>query len=199
MLKISPIPLVPVKIPLALMRIWILLVLLWRIESGTCLLPVSQSVHPREAIPAKLFHGPKFVLKIHPFPIAVQIPVTNFVQRKSIDEHGGHQGIGDVMEKIESAGFGAQGEYVHIESLKTHMIIFVKGAHFSDWHEDFLEVPIRTHIRFGKRRENLLYRIEMANFSQSGFGETFFADGLHLHTFGSGGVEFLQVPFQIFF
>ena len=130
MLRISPIPLVPVKIPLILMRIWILPVLLRWIKSGTCLLPVSQSVHPREAIPAKLFHGSEFVWEVHPFPTKVRIPVTNFVQQKSIDKHGGHQRIGNKVEQIESTGFGTQGKNMHIERLQTHMIIFVNGAHF---------------------------------------------------------------------
>ena len=174
MLRISPIPLVPVKIPLILMRIWILSVLLWRIESGTCLLPVRQSAHPREAVPAKLLHGPEFVRKVHPFPITVQILVTNFVQRKSIDKHGGHDQIGDMVEQIESTGLGTQGKDVHIERFQTHMIIFFNGAHFSDWYKNFLKVPIRTHVCLGKRRENLLHPIEVANFCQSGFGEAFF-------------------------
>ena len=95
-----------------------------------------------------MFHGPELVGIVQPFPITIRIPITNFVKRKPIDKHGGHQGIGNMIEEIESAGLCAQGEDVHIESLKTHMIIFVNGAHFSDRHEDLLEVPIRAYIRF---------------------------------------------------
>ena len=86
---------------------------------------------------------------------------------------------------------------MHKKHFQTHVIVFVNRAHLSDRHEDLLEIPIRAHISFGKRREYLLYLIEMANFCQSGFGEAFFANCHDLDTFGCGRIEFLQVRFQV--
>ena len=82
MLKVSPMPLGPVKIPLAMIRIRILLVLLLRFNSNTCLLPVSQPVHPGEMIPTKLFHGPELVRIVQSLPITVRILISNFAQKK---------------------------------------------------------------------------------------------------------------------
>ena len=123
--------------------------LLLRFNSGTCLLPVNQSAHPREAIPAKLLHGSELIGIVQPFPITIQIPVTNFAQRKPVDKHGSHYRVGHMMEQIESTCLSAQCQNVDIESLKTYMIVLVNGAHFSDRHKDLLEVLIRAHILFG--------------------------------------------------
>ena len=78
-----------------------------------------------------------------------------------------------MVEHVEGPCFDTQIQYVDIEGLETHVIIFVNRAHFSDWYEDLLEVPIRAHICFGQRRENLLHCVKMAYFCQSGFRETF--------------------------
>ena len=71
MLKISPMTLVPVEIPLAMIRIGILLVLLLRFNSSPCLLPVSQPGHPWETIPTKLLHGPELIWIVQSLPITV--------------------------------------------------------------------------------------------------------------------------------
>ena len=88
MLKVSPMPLVPVEIPLAMIRIRILLVLLLRFNSSPCLLSVSQPVHPGETVPTKKLHGLELIWIVQSLPIMVQIPVLNFAQRKPIHKHG---------------------------------------------------------------------------------------------------------------
>ena len=68
MLKISSMPLVPVEIPLAVIRIRILLVLLLRFNSSPCLLLVSQPDHSGETIPTKLLRGLELIRIIQPPP-----------------------------------------------------------------------------------------------------------------------------------
>ena len=114
--------------------------LLWRIKCGACLLPVSQPTHPREAVPAKLFHGSEFVRIIHPFPITIRILIADFAQRKSINEHDGHQRICNVGEQIERAGLGGQGKNMEKKRFQTHMIVLVNRAHFSRY------LSVRTYV-----------------------------------------------------
>ena len=79
-----------------------------------------------------------------------------------------------------------------IESFETHIIVFVNRAHFSDWHEDFLDVPIRAYICFRQHHENLLYCVQMAYLCQSGVRETFFANCHNTHSLWCGGVKLLK-------
>ena len=102
MLKISPMPLVPVKIPLAMIRIQILLVLLLQFNSSPCLLPVGQSAHPREMIPTKLLHGPELIWTVQSLPVAVRIPVSNLTQGKSIHKHGCDERVHNMLRACNS-------------------------------------------------------------------------------------------------
>ena len=65
MLKISPMPFIPLEVPLTMIRIQILLVLLLQFNSSPCFLPVSQPAHPGETIPTKLLHGPELIWVDH--------------------------------------------------------------------------------------------------------------------------------------
>ena len=78
-----------------------------------------------------------------------------------------------MVEHVESPCLNTKCQYVDIESFETHMILFINRVHFSDRHEDLLEVPIRAHVSFRQRCENLLHCVKMAYFCQSGFRETF--------------------------